>query len=50
MVNLGLPAPGDNPDQEILLVDWRFIRNWMLEGQVGDAGSSLLDLSWRFRY
>jgi translocation and assembly module TamB len=50
VVNLGLPAPGDNPDQEILLVDWRFIRNWMLESQVGDAGSMLYDISWRFRY
>ena len=50
VVNLGLPAPGDNPDQELLLVDWRFVRNWMLEGTVGDAGSSLLDLSWRWRY
>jgi translocation and assembly module TamB len=50
VVNLGLPAPGDNPDQELLMVDWRFIRNWMLEGTVGDAGSSLLDLSWRWRY
>jgi translocation and assembly module TamB len=48
--NMGLPPPGDNPDRTLLVVDWRFIRNWTLEATVGDRGSTITDLVWRYRY
>ena len=47
---LGSPAPGENPDRAMLTLDWRFARAWSLDASVGDAGSSALDLVWRFRY
>jgi translocation and assembly module TamB len=48
--NLGVPAPGDNPDRTELTIDWRFVRNWSLAAKVGDQGSTALDLLWRLRY
>ncbi len=47
---LGVPTPGDNPDRAQLTVDWRFIRNWSLSTEVGDQGSTALDIVWRKRY
>jgi translocation and assembly module TamB len=47
---LGVPPPGTNPDRNLATVDWRFLRNWSLQTTFGDAGSSLLDLVWQYRY
>ena len=48
--NLGVPGPGQNPDRTLLMIDWRFVRQWLLETTIGDRGSSMLDLLWRYRY
>jgi translocation and assembly module TamB len=47
---LGVPPPGMNPDRNLATVDWRFRRNWSLQTTFGDAGSSLLDFVWQYRY
>jgi translocation and assembly module TamB len=47
---LGAPAPGENPDRTELTVDWRFIRDWSLSAGIGDAGSTAVDVLWRYRY
>ena len=48
--NLGKPLPGDNPDKTLIMLDYRFIRNWSLMTTFGDAGSSIYDLLWQYRY
>jgi translocation and assembly module TamB len=48
--NLGLPPPGQNPDRTQVILDYRFVRNWSLLTTFGDAGSSILDLLWQYRY
>jgi translocation and assembly module TamB len=48
--NLGLPAPGENPDRTLLVIDWRFLRKWSLSTTIGDRGSSIIDLLWQHRY
>jgi hypothetical protein len=47
---LGIPPPGTNPDRNYARLDWRFLRNLWLETTLGDAGSAMLDLVWRFQY
>ncbi|HVU00720.1 MAG TPA: translocation/assembly module TamB domain-containing protein [Polyangiaceae bacterium] len=47
---LGVPAPGTNPDRNFATLDWRFRRHWSVETTFGDAGSSMLDLVWQYRY
>jgi translocation and assembly module TamB len=47
---LGVPPPGTNPDRNLATVDWRFVRNWSLQTTFGDAGSSMLDFVWQYRY
>jgi len=47
---LGPPPPGSSPDTTLLTADWRFLRKWSLEGTVGNAGSTILDLVWQHRY
>jgi autotransporter translocation and assembly factor TamB len=47
---LGVPAPGENPDRTELTVDWRFVRDWSLSAGIGDAGSTAVDVLWRYRY
>jgi translocation and assembly module TamB len=42
--------PGEKPDRVLLTLDWRFLRNWSIATTVGDAGSSVLDLIWQYRY
>jgi translocation and assembly module TamB len=44
------PTPGEQPDRVLLTVDWSFRRNWSIGTTVGDRGSSVLDLIWRYRY
>lgn len=48
--NLGVPAPGQNPDRTELTVEWRFVRSWSLVAGIGDQGSSSVDVVWRLRY
>jgi len=48
--NLGLPAPGQNPDLAQLIVDYRFVHNWSVLATLGDVGSTILDLLWQYRY
>ena len=48
--NLGVPPPGQNPDDTLLMVDWRFHKNYSTEATVGDKGTSILDLTWKYRY
>ncbi len=48
--NLGVPPPGQNPDDTLLVVDWRFHKNYSTEATVGDKGTSILDLTWKYRY
>jgi translocation and assembly module TamB len=46
----GTPGPGQNPDRTLLMLSWRFVRQWVLETTVGDRGSSWVDVLWNFRY
>jgi translocation and assembly module TamB len=48
--NLGVPPPGQNPDDTLLVVDWRFHKNYSTEATLGDKGTSILDLTWKYRY
>ncbi len=47
---VGVPPPGDNPDRATITLDWRFFRNWSVSAEVGDQGSTAVDLVWRMRY
>ena len=48
--NLGLPAPGQNPDKTLFILDYRFFRHWSMLTTFGDHGSSIVDLVWQYRY
>ena len=48
--NIGIPAPGQNPDQNLAVIDYRFSRRWSLQTTLGDRGSSIVDLLWQWRY
>jgi translocation and assembly module TamB len=47
---LGTPPPGTNPDTTYATIDWRFVRNWSLATTVGNQGSTMADVLWRYRY
>jgi translocation and assembly module TamB len=47
---IGPPPPGSSPDTTLLTIDWRFLRKWSLAATVGNAGSSVVDLLWQYRY
>jgi translocation and assembly module TamB len=47
---LGQPPVGSNPDTAFLTVDWRFLKKWSVAATVGNAGSTIVDLLWRYRY
>jgi len=47
---LGNPPPGQNTDRTFATIDWRFFRNWSLATTFGDAGSSMADVIWQYRY
>ncbi len=49
-VVLGVPSPTDAPDVYWLTLAWRLKARWTVEAKVGDRGTSILDLFWRFRY
>lgn len=47
------PAPSmltREPDHALLTLMFRLKPKWMLETTVGDAGTSVVDLIWRYRY
>lgn len=46
---LGTP-PITQPDKNLANADYRFHRNWSLEGTYGDRGTALLDAIWQRRY
>jgi translocation and assembly module TamB len=48
--NLGVPPPGQNPDDTLVQVDWRFHHNYSTQATLGDKGTSILDLIWKYRY
>jgi translocation and assembly module TamB len=48
--NLGVTPPGQNPDKTLLAVDWRFVKNWSVTSTLGDRGTSIVDLTWKYRY
>jgi len=47
---LGVAPPGTPPDKNFATIDWRFRRNWSVETTFGDAGTSIFDLIWEYRY
>ena len=47
---LGVFVPGQNPDTALATVDWRFVKNFSLETTLGNAGTSIVDLIWQYRY
>ncbi len=47
---IGPPPPGTSPDTTLLTVDWRFLRKWSLDATVGNAGTTIVDLVWKYRY
>lgn len=44
------PTPGRAPDRTYLTLDLRLLRHWFLSTTLGDAGSFVLELLWRYRY
>jgi translocation and assembly module TamB len=46
----GALNPAQRQDRLQLTLDWRFRRNWSIATTVGDAGTSILDLIWKYRY
>jgi len=48
--NLGIPPPGQNPDDTLLVVDWRFHKRWSTDATIGDKGTTIVDLTWKLRY
>ena len=50
LYSLGVPPPGESPDDTLLLLDWRFHRNFSTEATLGDKGTTILDLAWKYRY
>jgi translocation and assembly module TamB len=48
--NLAEPTPGKNPDRSTLSLEFRIKKHWNLVTTVGDRGSSIVDLIWRYRY
>ena len=47
---LGVFVPGQNPDTALATVNWRFVKNLSLETTLGNAGTSIVDLIWQYRY
>jgi translocation and assembly module TamB len=50
MYSLGVPPPGDNPDDTLLLIDWRLKGHYSTETTLGDKGTTIVDLAWKYRY
>jgi len=43
-------TPGTNPDTTLVTFDWRFLQRWSLQTTVGDSGTSILDVVWKYHY
>jgi translocation and assembly module TamB len=50
MYSLGVPPPGDNPDDTMLLINWRFHGHYSTQTTLGDKGTTIVDLAWKYRY
>jgi hypothetical protein len=48
--SLGTPGPGQAQDRTFLTLDFRVRRNWSLSTTIGDRGSTMWDVLWRYRY
>lgn len=48
--SVGTANPGRAEDRTYLTLNLRLFRNWSLSTTIGDAGSLLVDLLWRYRY
>ena len=48
--SMGAANPARAQDRTYLTLDLRLFRNWSLSTTIGDAGSLLLELLWRYRY
>ena len=48
--NVGRLRPNRPPDRAILSLEWQFLPRWSAVATGGDAGSTLLDLLWQYRY
>jgi translocation and assembly module TamB len=46
----GLPTPGQAPDRSLLKLDYRFRPRWSIDTTLGDRGTSIVDLTWKYRY
>jgi translocation and assembly module TamB len=47
---LGAIPLGTNLDTTLVTFDWRFLQRWSLETTVGNAGTSILDVVWKYHY
>ncbi|MEO8178757.1 MAG: translocation/assembly module TamB domain-containing protein [Deltaproteobacteria bacterium] len=47
---MGTANPARARDRTYLTLDLRLFRNWSLSTTIGDAGSLVLELLWRYRY
>jgi hypothetical protein len=47
---LDAPIPGRAQDRTYLTLDLGLFRNWSLFTTIGDAGSFVLNLLWRYRF
>jgi hypothetical protein len=47
---LGIPEPGESPDQTYAGIEWQFAHEWSLQTTVGDQGSTSVDVLWQHSY
>ncbi len=50
LYSLGVPPPGDNPDDALLLINWRFHGHYSMQTTLGDKGTTIFDMAWKYRY
>jgi translocation and assembly module TamB len=47
---IGATPFGVNQDRNLATIEWRFLPRWAIETTFGDAGTSVADLIWQYRY
>jgi hypothetical protein len=47
---MGVPPPGTNPDVTLVTLDWRFAKAWSAQATVGNAGTTIWDMVYQYRY
>ena len=47
---MGIPPPGTNPDTTLLTLSFRFAKSWAAQSTIGNAGTTILDMVWQYRY